>query len=105
LRSTAIGTLNRLSSLPDVPTFHESGYPGFEAGSWYGMVAPAGTAPGIVARLHSETAKVLALPEILAQFALEGAQAVGNTPSVFRQEIRDDVVKWAKVIREADIKL
>ncbi|MGZ5117103.1 MAG: Bug family tripartite tricarboxylate transporter substrate binding protein [Burkholderiales bacterium] len=105
LRGIGIGSLKRLSSLPDLPTFDESGYPGFEAGSWYGMVAPAGTAPAIIARLHSETVKVLALPEILGQFALEGAQAVGNTPPVFRQEIRDDTVKWSKVIREAEIKL
>jgi tripartite-type tricarboxylate transporter receptor subunit TctC len=105
LRAIGIGSLKRLSSLPDLPTFDESGYPGFEAGSWYGIVAPAGTSPAIVARLHNETLKVLALPEIVAQFALEGAQAVGNAPPLFRQEIRDDTVKWSKVIREAQIKL
>jgi tripartite-type tricarboxylate transporter receptor subunit TctC len=105
LRPIGIGSLKRISALPDVPTFDESGYPGFETGSWYGLVAPAGTPTAIISLLHTETAKVLNLPEITAQFANEGAYASGNTPQAFRQEIRDDTARWAKVIKEANIKL
>jgi tripartite-type tricarboxylate transporter receptor subunit TctC len=105
LRAIGIGSLKRIAALPELPTFHESGYANFETGSWYGIVAPTGTPPAIVSRLHRETATVLNLPEIIAQFTAEGAQPVGNTPQAFRQEIRDDIAKWAKVIREADIKL
>lgn len=105
LRAIGIGSLKRIAPLPDVPTFHESGYPRFEAGSWYGMVAPAGTPAAIISMMHNETVTVLVLPEILAQFANEGAQPVGNTPQAFRQEIRDDIAKWSRVIKEANIKL
>jgi tripartite-type tricarboxylate transporter receptor subunit TctC len=105
LRAIGIGSLKRIAALPELPTFHESGYANFETGSWYGIVAPTGTPPAIVSRLHRETVTVLNLPEIIAQFTAEGAQPVGNTPQAFRQEIRDDIAKWAKVIREADIKL
>ena len=105
LRGIGIGSLKRIAALPDLPTFHESGYLGFETGSWYGIVAPAGTPAAIISLLHSETVKVLNLPEIVAQFASEGAQPVGNAPQAFRKEIQDDIRKWAKVIKEADIKL
>lgn len=105
LRGIGIGSLKRIAAMPDLPTFHESGYPGFEAVSWYGIVAPAGTPAAIVSLLQSETAKVLALPEIVAQFTAEGAQPIGNTPQAFRKEIQDDTAKFAKVIRDAGIKL
>jgi tripartite-type tricarboxylate transporter receptor subunit TctC len=104
LRGIAIGNLKRIAALPDLPTFDESGYPGFETVSWYGMVAPAHTPASIVALLHRETAKVLSLPELVAQFIPEGATPVGNTPETFRQEIRADTAKWAKVIKAANIK-
>jgi len=105
LRGIGIGSLKRIAALPDLPTFHESGYPGFETASWYGIVAPAGTPPAIISLLHRETVKVLNLPEIVAQFTSEGAQPVGNTPQAFKQEILDDIRKWAQVIKTAGIKL
>jgi tripartite-type tricarboxylate transporter receptor subunit TctC len=105
LRAIGIGSLKRIAALPELPTFHESGYPGFETGSWYGIVAPAGTPAAIISLLHRETVKVLNLPEIIAQFIPEGAEPVGNTPEVFNKQIQDERVKWARVIREAGIKL
>lgn len=105
LRPIAVGSTRRISVLPDLPTFDESGFPGFESASWYGLAAPARTPAAIIGRMHSEIVKVLSDPDIVAQFARDGAQPVGNTPQAFAQEIRDDIKKWAKVVRDANIKL
>jgi len=105
LRAIAVGSAKRISILPDVATFNESGFPGFESGSWYGLAAPARTPAAIIRLLHDETVKVLNQPDILAQFALDGAQAVGNSSQAFAQEIRDDIAKWAKVIKDANIRM
>jgi tripartite-type tricarboxylate transporter receptor subunit TctC len=104
LRPVVVCSVNRISILPDIPTVGETGFPGYESGSWYGLAAPARTPPAIVRRLHDETVKVLNDPEVVAQFARDGGTAVGNTPQAFAQEIRDDIAKWAKVIRAANIK-
>ena len=105
LRAIAVASTQRISILPDVPTLAESGYPGFESGSWYGLAAPARTPAKIIAFLHAETVKVLNEPDIVARLALDGASPVGNTPQEFAREIRDDIEKWAKVIKDANIKL
>jgi tripartite-type tricarboxylate transporter receptor subunit TctC len=91
--------------LPDVPTLAEGGFPGFESGSWYGLAAPARTPQKIIDFLYGESVKVLALPEVIAQLASDGASPVANTPQAFAKEIRDDIVKWAKVIKDANIKM
>jgi tripartite-type tricarboxylate transporter receptor subunit TctC len=104
LRAMAVASLKRSALLPDAPTFNESGFPGFESASWYGLAAPARTPAPIISLVHRETVKVLNDPDILAQFARDGAQAVGNTPQAFGKEIRDDIAKWAKVIKDADIR-
>jgi tripartite-type tricarboxylate transporter receptor subunit TctC len=105
LRSIAVGSLQRIPVLPEVPTFVESGFPGFESGSWYGLAAPAGTPPAIISLLHRESLSVLGQPEIIARLALDGASPVGNTPQEFAQQIRDDIARWANVIKTAGIKL
>ena len=105
LRPLSVASLKRIPILPDVPTMNESGFVGFENGSWYGLAAPARTPAAIITLIHDETVKVLGLPEIVAQFGVDGAQAVGNTPQAFAQEIRDDIVRWGKVIKEANIKM
>ena len=104
LRGIGIGNLKRIAALPDLPTFNESGYPGFETVTWYGIVAPARTPSPVIALLHRETTKVLNLPELVSQFVPEGATPVGNTPEAFRREIRDETITWARVIKAADIK-
>ena len=105
LRSIAVASRQRISVLPEVPTFVESGYPGFESGSWYGLAAPAGTPPAIISRLHRDAVSVLGQPEIIARLALDGASPVGNTPQEFARQIHDDIAKWANVIKTAGIKL
>ena len=88
-----------------MPTFHESGFPGFDSSSWYGLAAPARTPPAIIALLHRETVAVLNQPDIIARLAQDGATPVGNSPQAFAQEIRSETAKWAKVIKDANIKM
>ena len=97
--------MQRITILPDLPTFHESGFPGFESQSWYGLAAPARTSPAIITLMHKEVAAVLNQPDIIARLAQDGASPVGNTPQAFAQEIRNDTAKWAKVIKDANIKM
>ncbi|MFO1413137.1 MAG: tripartite tricarboxylate transporter substrate binding protein [Burkholderiales bacterium] len=104
LRALAVTSAKRSPLLPDVPTIAESGYPGFEVNGWYGLLAPAGTPPEIVAKLHDEVVKVLALPEVRDKIAADGAEPVGNTPAQFDAYIRSEAVKWAKVIQESGAK-
>jgi tripartite-type tricarboxylate transporter receptor subunit TctC len=87
-----------------MPTFAEAGLRDFEAGSWYGVLAPAGTPRDIVARLHAETVRILALPDVRQRFATEGATPLGNSPEEFAEQIRKDHARWAKVARDANIK-
>ena len=81
----------------------ESGFPGFESGSWYGLAAPKGTPSAILEFLQREAAAVLQHPDIVARLAADGATPVGNTPQQFAQEIKDDIARWAKVIMAANI--
>ena len=93
----------RLPLLPDVPTIQEAGIPDFEASSWFGVVAPAGTPPEIIARLHGEIAKAVRQPA-MQRFTHElGARLVGNTPEGFARFIRDERAKWGEIIRAAKI--
>ena len=95
-----------LSALaPDLPTMAESGYPGFEAVPWFGLLAPSGTPQEVIDKIHDETVKVMALPEVRKQFADLGIEAVGNTPAEFAAIIKKETPAWAKVIKDADIKL
>jgi tripartite-type tricarboxylate transporter receptor subunit TctC len=95
----------RLASFPNVPTVAELGYPGFEAATWSGLVAPAGTPPAIVARLNAEANKALASGEMKAKLAEEGSTPLGGTPQQFADFIRKEHAKWGAAVREAGIKL
>jgi tripartite-type tricarboxylate transporter receptor subunit TctC len=104
LKALAVTGRQRASAFPDLPTMIEAGVPGYTAGTWYGILAPAGTPPAIVKRLNSELVKLLATPEIKKQFALQGVEPAGDRPDQFAALIRDDYDKWAKLIKEAKIK-
>ena len=104
LRALAVSSSRRLAAVPDVPTVAESGYPGFEADQWYGLVAPAGTPPALVARLNAEVNKALAMPDVAQQLAVEGATAVPGTPAAFGELIRREIVRWAEVVKAGNIK-
>lgn len=94
----------RSAALPDLPTVAEAGVPGYEATSWQGVVAPAGTSRAIVAKLHAEIARALRLPEIGERLANEGSEPGGNTPDEFAAFIKREIAKWAKVVRESGLK-
>jgi tripartite-type tricarboxylate transporter receptor subunit TctC len=89
---------------PELPTIAESGYPGFEVTGWNGLLAPARTPTTIVRKLHLETVKAVALPELRAKLADLGMEGIGNSPDEFAAVIKSEIPKWAKVIKEAGIK-
>ncbi|MFM2068450.1 MAG: hypothetical protein RLZZ584_3359 [Pseudomonadota bacterium] len=99
LRALAVSSPKRLALLPEVPTVAESGYAGFEADQWYGVVAPAGTPAELVARLNSEINRALALPEVQQQLAGEGALPIPGTPGAFGELIAREIPRWAAVVR------
>lgn len=103
LRALALAAAKRTAALPGMPTFAEAGLANFEAGSWYGILAPAGTPRDVVARLHGETVRILALPDVRQRLASEGAEAIGNSPEEFSAQIRRDMARWAKVAKDAKI--
>lgn len=105
LRAIATASMQRMAALPDMPTFHESGFPNFESLSWYGLAAPARTPQAVITLLHREIAAIIRQPDVIARITQEGGIPVGNTPQEFAQEIRSDIAKWAKVIKDANIKM
>jgi tripartite-type tricarboxylate transporter receptor subunit TctC len=105
IRAIAVTSPKRLKNMPDVPTIAESGYPGFEAATWSGLVAPKGTPRAIVDRLNAETNKALKNPEMLAKLEADGSEPLGGTTQHFAEFLKSENVKWGAVIREAGIKL
>ncbi|WP_439519474.1 Bug family tripartite tricarboxylate transporter substrate binding protein [Hydrogenophaga sp.] len=100
LKAFAVTSAVRSAALPDVPTVAEAGkLPGFEASSWFGLLAPAGTPPDVVARLQQESAKALGLPAVKERLLAQGAIPSGNTPQEFTKLIDDEIVKWAAVVK------
>jgi tripartite-type tricarboxylate transporter receptor subunit TctC len=99
VRPLAVAGLKRAKPVPNVPTIAESGLPGFDADSWYGLVAPAGTPPAIIAKLHEAVVQALQDASVQAQLDKVGATTVGNTPEQFRQRVRTDTTKWARIIK------
>jgi tripartite-type tricarboxylate transporter receptor subunit TctC len=104
LRILAVSSANRLASIPDVPTVAESGFPGFETGSWQGILAPPGTPSEIVAKLGSEVQKILATPEMKEKLAAQGADVRVTTGAELSGFISKERDRWAKVVKEAGIK-
>jgi tripartite-type tricarboxylate transporter receptor subunit TctC len=104
LRALAITSPARQPYAPDVPTMIESGVAGYEVTSWYGMFAPAGTPPAIVAKLNADLLKVMALPDVHEQFIARGDEPFGGTPEQAGTYLKSEIAKWGKVIRQANIK-
>lgn len=104
LRPLAVSSPKRMPALPDVPTVAESGYPGFDADQWYGIVAPAGLPAPLVALYNSEINKALASPEVARALAIEGAVPTPTTPQAFAQLIEREIPRWAKVIQRGNVK-
>ena len=104
LRALAVTSAKRSRLAPDLPTIAESGLPGFEVTGWYGLAAPAATAPAAVARLNAETNRALASADTVEQLRQQGLEPVGDTPEQASAWIRSEVAQWTKVIRDAGIK-
>jgi tripartite-type tricarboxylate transporter receptor subunit TctC len=104
LRAFAVSSIKRSALAPDLPTMAESGYPGFEAVPWFGLMAPAGTPAAIIERLNRETNKILAMPDVKKKLNDIGADVIGGTPAEFAAVIEREVPQWAKVIKGAGIK-
>jgi tripartite-type tricarboxylate transporter receptor subunit TctC len=104
LRGFAVSSRNRSPLAPELPTIAESGFPGYEAVPWFGLMAPAGTPRPIIDRLHDEAVKALAAPEIRRALENQGLDVIGGTPEEFTAVIKAETPYWAKIIKEAGIK-
>ena len=105
LRAVAVTSSKRAPVLPELPTIAEAGLPGYEASSWFGILAPASTPRDVVGKLHDAIVKGLATPETSERLASQGAEQVGNTPEQFAVFIREEIDKWGKVVKAAGAKV
>ena len=105
LRALAVTSAQRIKPLPGVPTVAESGYQGFEAVTWSGLVAPAGTPAEVIAKLNAEVAKVLTRADFLEKLAAEGSQPLGGSPQQFAEFLREEHAKWGLAVRESGAKV
>ena len=103
LRPLGVSSPKRIAQLPDVPTIAEAGVPGFEVNVWYGLFAPRGTPPKIIAKISTDVSRIVKAPEMRERLAALGADAEGTTPEAFRNYFRADVEKWAKVVKAAKV--
>ncbi|HEY4066416.1 MAG TPA: tripartite tricarboxylate transporter substrate binding protein [Burkholderiaceae bacterium] len=101
LRALAVGSAKRVAALPDLPTISESGLPGFDVVSWFGIMAPGGTPAPIVARLNAELVKIMHQPEVANRLTSLGAEPSGTSSQAFAQTIESELPRWAAVIRKS----
>ncbi len=104
LRALAVTSPKRAVVAPELPTIAESGYPGFEVRSWYGLLAPVGTPKAIIDKLSAQIASVLRQPEVIARLASDGAEPGGDTPAEFAAYIKSEAERWGKVVKTAGIR-
>ena len=105
LRALGVVSPKRLAFAPDIPTITEAGVPGFDAANWFALLAPAGTSREIVQVLNTHVARALESAELRQRLAAQGAVLEGSTPEALAALIRDDLDRWAKVVKQAGIKL
>ena len=100
----AVTSAKRSPRLPDVPTVSEQGVPGFESVAWWGVLAPAGTPPAIIAKLNEELAKALKTPEVAEKLSAQGMEIVGSKPEALQSLVQAEITRWAKVVKDNKIK-
>lgn len=105
IRPLATTGAERAPQLPNVPTVRESGYPEYEVTGWYGLLAPYGTPPEIVAKISADVKTVLAKPEVMQKLAEQGSMPVGSTPAQLENRIKHDLDQWSQLIKRANLKL
>jgi len=104
LRALAVTSKQRVSTAPDIPTAAESGLPGYEASTWFGLFAPAATPRDIVAKLSAESASGLNAPDVKERMAGQGLFVVANTPEQFTTFVKAEIPRWAKIVKDARVK-
>ncbi len=104
LRLLAVSSDKRVASMPEAPTVAESGMPGFLTGSWQGVLAPAGTPPEIIAKLHAEMSRALAMPDLVAKLAQQGTEPRGTSPADTAKAMQAERDRLVKLIRETNFK-
>ena len=104
LRALGVGSLHRSAVMPDVPTVAEAGLPGFEAGAWYGVLAPAATPRALVERLNGELVRILKLPDVQQRLRGEAYDVIADTPDQFAAAIRAEIAKWAPIVKQAGLR-
>jgi tripartite-type tricarboxylate transporter receptor subunit TctC len=105
LRALAVTSPRRIGAFPDVPTIAESGYPGFEAATWSGLIAPAGTPQAIIDKLNAEVVKALKRPDIMKKLDDDGSTPLGGTPAQFAEFIKSEQAKWGAAVRDAGLQV
>jgi tripartite-type tricarboxylate transporter receptor subunit TctC len=105
LRPLGVSSPSRMKVFAELPTVAEQGLPGYESGTWHGLVAPRGTPPAVVQRLHAEVVKVLKSPEIADKFTPVAVEMIGTTPQEFSAYIRSEIVKWSEVVKRSGAKI
>jgi tripartite-type tricarboxylate transporter receptor subunit TctC len=105
VRALAVTTAKRARVMPELPTIAEAGVPGFEASTWHGVLVPAGTPAAVVNKLNAEIVRMLQLPDVRERLGTLGAEIVGSTPREFAEHIQREIPKWAKVIKDAGVRL
>lgn len=103
VRLLAVTSEKRSPNFPDVPTMSEAGLPGYSASSWFGLLAPSGTPPAVVAAIQAEVARILKLPEIQRELINHDEAGVGSTPAEFANYIKAEALKWGKIIKDNNI--
>jgi tripartite-type tricarboxylate transporter receptor subunit TctC len=105
MRALAVTSGQRAADLPSVPTINESGYKGFDARTWFGLLAPAGTPAPVIAKLNTEINKVLAMPEVRKKITVEGGNVMGGSPEQFGTLIQAEIPRWGQVVKESGAKI
>lgn len=105
VRVLAVGSSKRFAALPDVPTMAESGVPGYEMVLWFGVLAPAGTPNPIITKLNTEIVRALNAPDVRQRLLSQGAEPAGNSPEQFDALIKSEIKKWARVVKEAGLRV
>ena len=104
LRALAVTSLKRSAGVPEVPTVAESGYPGFDASSWFGLVGPAGMPKELAQKISADIARILRQPEMCERFIAQGADPVGSSPAEFADTMRTETAKWARLVMASGAK-
>jgi len=105
LRAIAVTSAKRAAEMPEVPAIAESGYAGFDATTWYGLLAPAGTPAAVIKRLNAEVNRVLGMPDVSGRLAAEGGEVLGGSPERFASLLRADHAKWGRIVKESGAKV